>query len=143
MTNDCVVVINAYPHFTKNENSIESIRAAAKRWGADFVEINNLIENGENIFRKLFFTRCRTLLKLSNYTRVLMIDNDIIVNSKTPNIFDELEDYELAGVLDGNPSRFPENYIKETIVRVLINNFYCYFCLCHYWKIVYSPNKQE
>jgi lipopolysaccharide biosynthesis glycosyltransferase len=128
MTNDCVIVINAYPNFTRNENSIESIRAAAKRWGADFVEINKLVENGKDISKKLFFTRYKTLLKFSNYNRVLMIDNDTIVNSEAPNIFNELEDYELAGVLDGTPSRFQENYIKETIVRVVINTF-DYECL--------------
>jgi lipopolysaccharide biosynthesis glycosyltransferase len=123
MTNDCVVVINAYPHFTRNENSIESIRAAAKRWGADFVEINKLVEEDFHLSKKMFFTRCKTLLKFSNYTRVLMIDSDTIVNSEAPNIFNELEDYELAGVLDGTPSRFQENYIKETIVRVIIDSF--------------------
>jgi lipopolysaccharide biosynthesis glycosyltransferase len=123
MNNDCVIVINAYPNFERNENSIESIRAAAKRWGADFIEINKLIEKGVNNSKKMFFTRYETLLKFTNYTRVLMIDNDTIVNSAAPNIFDELEDNELAGVLDGNPTRFPNNLVKETIVRAVINGF--------------------
>ena len=129
MSRDCIIVINAYQNFIRDENSIESIRAAAKRWGADFIEINRLVEKGNSIGKKLFFTRYENLVKLSfSYDRILIIDNDTVVNSNSPNIFDELGDHEIAGVLDGNTDRFSGNWIKDSIVRHIVNLF-DYECL--------------
>lgn len=123
MNKNCILVLNAYPDPEINKNSIESIRIVAKRWNSDFIEINYLEDRGNNISTKLFFTRFEIIKKFSFYNKILILDSDIIINSKSPNIFDELEEYELAGVLDGNPSRFPNNWVKETIVRNIINYF--------------------
>lgn len=128
MYNKCIIVINAYPEFTHHENSIESIRSAAKRWQSDFIEINSLTEKGQHISKKMFFTRHETLLKFSIYEKILMIDNDVVINNNSPNIFDQLEDYELAGVLDGNPTRFANNWVKESITKYIIDSF-DYGCL--------------
>ena len=123
MNQNCIIVLNAYPNPEENKNSIESIRAIAKKWNSDFIEINHLENKGRNISSKLFFTRFKVIEKFSTYNKILILDSDIIVNNQSPNIFNELEDFELTGVLDGNPNRFNNDWIKETIVKNIINNF--------------------
>jgi hypothetical protein len=111
-----VVVINAYPNFDPEDNAIESIRNAATRWSSDFLEIRKL-ESGVNLPDKLLRTRLYILSNFKNYEKVLILDSDIIINSKAKNIFEIYPDVELGGVLDGNPSRFPGNWFKDSIVR--------------------------
>lgn len=138
MNQNCIIVLNAYPNPEENKNSIESIRAIAKKWNSDFIEINHLENKGRNISSKLFFTRFKVIEKFSTYDKILILDSDIIVNNQSPNIFNELEDFELAGVLDGNPNRFNNDWIKETIVKNIINNFN-FECISN--TLQFDPNK--
>lgn len=138
MNQNCIIVLNAYPNPEENKNSIESIRTIAKKWNSDFIEINHLENKGHNISSKLFFTRFKVIEKFSTYGKILILDSDTIVNNHSPNIFNELEDFELAGVLDGNPSRFNNDWVKETIVKNIINNFN-FECIPN--TLQFDPNK--
>jgi len=123
MNQNCIIVLNAYPNPEENKNSIKSIRAIAKKWNSDFIEINHLENKGRNISSKLFFTRFKVIEKFSAYDKILILDSDTIVNNQSPNIFNELGEFELAGVLDGNPNRFNNDWVKETIIKNIINGF--------------------
>jgi lipopolysaccharide biosynthesis glycosyltransferase len=106
MKKNCVIVINAFPDFEFCQNSIESIRGASKRWGSTFIEINELSSLASYpLGRRLFETRIDLISFYKDFDTILILDSDIIINSKAPNIFELLGESELAGVRDGNPTR--------------------------------------
>lgn len=97
-----IVVINAYNDINVTKNSVESIRIAAHRWKSDFYEITHF--HHPNAAENLLWQKLWIFKNFTNYDKVLFLDTDIIINSKTPNIFNELTDeYDFAAVLDGNP----------------------------------------
>jgi len=119
MDKNIIVVQNAYEDITHTAQSISSIREAAHRWGVNFYEITH-----KQFPRSPYPTgrdRFWTYEEFKSYDKVLALDADIIINSKAPNIFDELtEDYDLCGVLDGNPGgRFKHNdsFLRDTLSR--------------------------
>jgi len=95
----------------------ESIRYAAQRWSADYFELvdikypeynQNPIRNngGWNGFTGTKMWQLVWIMEnFTQYEKVLCLDNDVFINSKAPNIFDLLEGYDIASVLDGNPGR--------------------------------------
>lgn len=135
-----IVVINVCQNvetWHQKSNSIESIRLAAHRWKADFIELNQIKYEEENlnqihtpgIWRPKIWQIFWIIENFVNYDRVLILDNDVIVNSKAPNIFDEIGDNDIAMVLDGNPGRL-DNYILNNISSHFkdINDCTRYFC---------------
>ena len=111
MEKNLIVVSNIFSEFKFNNQNILSLRHAAHRWGCDFLELTRerLIPKLDGL-NNLSQTRFRMMTDFNDYDKVLIIDPDTIINSKSPNLFDELTpDYDLAVVLDGNPGRF-ENY---------------------------------
>jgi len=106
-----IVVSNIFNEFKFNNQNILSLRHAAHRWGADFLELtsNRTIDKLSEL-TPLSQTRLRMMIDFTDYDKVLIIDPDTVINTKSPNIFDELSpEYDLAVVMDGNPGRF-ENY---------------------------------
>ena len=109
MSKNLIVVQNAYKDITCTAQSILSIREAAHRWGANFYEITNI--QFPNSPHPISRDRFWVYEEFINYEKVLVVDSDVVINSKAPNIFDELtSDFDLCGVLDGNPNgRFKDN----------------------------------
>lgn len=114
--NNLIITINSYSNFKFCENSIESIRYASRRWKSDFLEIHSLLDDTLSISENLFRIKVESIEKFQNYDKILFIDNDTIINSTSPNIFEQLEDgYDLAAVLDGNPGgRFKDDSFRNT-----------------------------
>ena len=111
MENNLIVVSNIFSEFKFNNQNILSIRHAAHRWGCDFLEITHEKLNPKlDGLTVLGQTRFRMMTDFNDYEKVLIVDPDIVINSTSPNIFDELTpEYDLAVVKDGNPGRF-QNY---------------------------------
>jgi len=112
-----VINVDSLKSFDRHKNSIESIRYAANNWKADYIEITEckykeynpqIIRNGGS-WNGFATTKLWQLIwimeNFENYDNVLILDTDIFINSNSPNIFEELSDYDLAAVLDGNPGR--------------------------------------
>lgn len=124
---DLIVTINYWrgdiDRWKKTSNSIESIRQAAQRWGADYFELSDIkypeynppggIRKAGGVGKWNGFAGTKLWQKIwvmenfAHYDRVLIIDTDAIINSKAPSIFNELGEYDFAAVLDGNPGRMP------------------------------------
>ena len=125
MENNIIVLLNDYKEFKFNSNVIESLRFASNRWGCTFCEITKLqesINEQVSLTAKLLWNRILIMENFINYDKVLCIDTDVIINSKSPNIFDELDnDNDLAVVLDGNPGRFENDWFKKSIVNTILN----------------------
>jgi len=120
MSNNLILVINAYENFSYNSQSIESIRCAANRWKCDFIEITDL--KYESLPHKLFWNRINLINKFNFYDKILFLDSDIIINAKAPNIFNELTVEDLAVVLDGNPNgRFENDWFKKQFSTHVMN----------------------
>lgn len=104
-----IIVHNAYDNIYCTKESIESIRHAANRWKSNFFEITHF--QFPNSPDDLFWQRIWMFENFLEYDLVLNLDVDIIINSNSPNIFNELTDeYDFAAVLDGNPGgRFVED----------------------------------
>ena len=133
---DLIVTINCWrgdiERWSKTSNSIESIRQAAQRWGADYFEHSTIKyaeynppggirkaggTGGWNGFLTTFLWQKIWIIEnFTNYDRVLIIDTDTIINSKAPSIFEELGNSDMAAVLDGNPGRMPQSgdYFRHT-----------------------------
>lgn len=103
--NDLVVVSNVFEDFNFNSNSIESIRFACKRWNANFFELKKFMPVSDKINDKVTWNRFWMMKYFTDFDRVLMVDPDIVINSSAPNIFNELGDYDFAGVHNINPTR--------------------------------------
>ena len=124
-----IVVINCLggnkEKWESNSNSLESIRWASQRWGVDFFEMIDVkykrynpdngirnIRNSDGICAWNGFAGTKMwqlvwiMENFLNYDRVLVIDSDVVINSKAPNPFGLIDDYDFGGVLDGNPGRF-------------------------------------
>lgn len=114
MKRNLIVTLNSYEEFKHNEQSIESMRHAARRWGADFYE-KTYFEDSNLPGKKYIWGKFWLLNNFSNYDNVLYLDLDTIINSRSPNIFDEVNDEDvLYVVLDGNPgNRFKDDYLKK------------------------------
>jgi len=126
MNNNIIVLMNDYKEFKFNSNVIESLRFASNRWGCTFCEITKLQEPFINekltISAKLLWNRLLIMENFINYDKVLCIDTDVIINSKSPNIFEELDsDSDLAVVLDGNPGRFKNDFFIKSFVNTILN----------------------
>lgn len=103
--NDLVVVPNVFEDFYFNANAIESIRYACKRWNVNFFELKKFMKVSDKIHNGVTSNRLWMMKYFTDFDRVLILDPDVIVNSSAPNIFDELGDYDFAGVHNVNPSR--------------------------------------
>ena len=103
--NNIVVVPNVFEDFYFNENAIESIRYACKRWNANFFELKKFMHVSNKIHNGVTANRFWMMKYFTDFDRVLILDPDVIVNSLAPNIFDELGEYDFAGVHNANPSR--------------------------------------
>jgi hypothetical protein len=118
MSKNIIVVQNVFENPDLTVNSIESIRNAAKRWGADFYELNTIqFPDSPNPF---FWDRIWEYLNFSSYEKVLIVDPDVVINIKAPSVFEELNpDFDFCVVKDGNPGKRFENpvYLRDSIVK--------------------------
>jgi lipopolysaccharide biosynthesis glycosyltransferase len=137
-------------HFNKVKNPIDSIKHAANRWKADYIEIGSVKypEYNPNILRDSGSWNGFTGTKMwqliwimENYTqykKILILDTDIIINSKAPNLFSLMANEDIAAVLDGNPNRL-DNVFYNNSVNILsdINN-----CIEHF-KHLYNFDEKK
>lgn len=118
MSKNIIVVQNVFEDQSLTKQAIESIRHAAKRWGADFYELNTIqFPKSTNPF---FWDRLWEYENFTDYEKVLILDPDVVVNSKAPNIFDELtSEFDFCAVKDGNPGgRFGDRFsFRDSIVK--------------------------
>ncbi len=118
MSKNIIVVQNVFEDPNLTIHSIESIRNAAKRWGADFYELNTIQSpDSPNPF---FWDRMWEYTEFSKYEKVLILDPDVVINIKAPNIFDQLTtEFDFCVVKDGNPGERFENpvYLRDSIVK--------------------------
>lgn len=113
MDRNLIVTINNYPYFKHNEESIESFRNAATNWSCDFYEKKSS-EDSNLPGLKFMWDKFWILNNFKDYDNVLYLDSDCIINSKSPNIFNEADDrYDLFVVIDGNPGRFKDDFFKN------------------------------
>jgi lipopolysaccharide biosynthesis glycosyltransferase len=113
MERNIIVTINNYPNFKSNEESIESFRNAATNWSCDFYE-KKTHEDSKLPGKKFFWDKFWILNNFKEYDNVLYLDSDCVINSRSPSIFNEVEnDYDLFVVLDGNPGRFSDDFFKN------------------------------
>jgi lipopolysaccharide biosynthesis glycosyltransferase len=113
MERNIIVTINNYPNFKSNEESIESFRNAATNWSCDFYE-KKTHEDSKFTGKKFIWDKFWILNNFKEYDNVLYLDSDCVINSKSPSIFNEVEnDYDLFVVLDGNPGRFVDDFFKK------------------------------
>ena len=118
MERNLIVVQNVFEDLRDTEQSIKSIRYAAHRWKSNFYEITSF--QFPNSPSNIFWDRLWACQNFLEYDKVLILDPDIVINSKCPNIFEELtSEFDLAVVLDGNPGRFENDPIKNGVVRYI------------------------
>jgi lipopolysaccharide biosynthesis glycosyltransferase len=100
-----VVVPNVFDDFYWNSNAIESIRYACKQWNANLFELKTFMGTSDKIHSGITSNRLWMMKYFTDFDKVLILDPDIVVNSKSTNIFDELGEYDFAGVHNANPTR--------------------------------------
>lgn len=111
--NDLVVVPNVFDDFYFNSNAIESIRFACKNWNVNFFELKKFMYVSDKIKNPVTSNRLWMMKYFTNFDRVLILDPDIVINLKSPNIFNELDEYDFAGVHNANPTRLSTyNHMK-------------------------------
>jgi lipopolysaccharide biosynthesis glycosyltransferase len=116
MERNLIVTLNSYKNFEFNNQAIESMRHAASRWNADFYE-KTYFESDELPGKKYIWGKFWIFNNFENYDNVLYLDSDTIINSKAPNIFNEIDNiHDLYVVLDGNPGRFENDFFKKDYV---------------------------
>jgi lipopolysaccharide biosynthesis glycosyltransferase len=118
MSRNVIVVQNVFDDLNKTRQSIESIRQSAHRWKSHFFEMTEFefSESSAPITWNLWCINDT----FKDFDKVAILDPDVVVNSKSPNIFDELtSDYDFCAVLDGNPNgRFSNSgHLKDSIVK--------------------------
>jgi len=90
-------------------NLRESMRHAAKRWGAEFVEIRRpIVPWPDPYWEKLNLDN-----HLAMYDRVVYFDRDVVVRSDCPNLFDLVPE-DSFGIV---PSEQPGHHLVETHIR--------------------------
>lgn len=112
MERNIIVTLNSYKNYEFNNQSIESMRFAANKWNADFYE-KTYFENDDLPGKKYIWGKFWLLDNFDNYDNVLYLDSDIIINSNSPSIFNQIDDSALYVVVDGNPGRFKDDYFKK------------------------------
>lgn len=117
--NDLIVVPNVFDDFYFNTQAIESIRFACKRWNVNFFELKKFMHVSDKIKNGVTSNRFWMMKHFIDFDRVLILDPDIIVNSRAPNIFDELGEYDFAGVHNANPTRKTTYNHMQTINKHL------------------------
>lgn len=121
MEKNIIVTINNYPFFKHNEESIESFRNAATNWSCDFFE-KKISEDSNLPGIKFIWDKFWVLNNFKDYDNVLYLDSDCIINSKSPSIFNEVDnDYDLFVVKDGNPGRFKDDYFRNVFSKNFSN----------------------
>lgn len=118
MSKNIIVVQNVFDNPELTRNSIESIRHAAKRWSADFYELNTI--QYPKSCNPFFWDRIWEYENFTKYEKVLVLDPDVVINIKAPNIFNELSsDYDFCAVKDGNPGdRFSNPmFLRDSIAK--------------------------
>jgi hypothetical protein len=112
-----IVVQSVFDKIEDFAQSINSMRYAAHRWNTDFLELS--YHKFPNSINKIFWDRNWVYKNFINYDEVLLLDPDAVVNSKAPNLFDELSEFDFAVVRDGNPDgRFSDaEFLKRSIVK--------------------------
>lgn len=128
MSRNIIIVTNIFDDLSRTKQSIDSIRMASHRWGANFYELTNT--QFINAPYPYLWEALNAISDCIKYDKVLVLDPDIVINSKAPNIFDELtDDYDFCAVLDGNPGgRFPndDGLVRNSIVKNLSHNESCF-----------------
>lgn len=119
MEKNIIVVQNVFNDFDLTNQSILSMRKAAHRWECDFHELSYF--KYPNSPSNIFWDRNWVCQNFSTYDKVLILDPDIIINSTAPNLFKELENFDIAVSKDGNPgNRFKDpNQLKNSIVKTI------------------------
>jgi len=85
-----VVVPNVFDDFYWNSNAIESIRYACKQWNANLFELKTFMGTSDKIHSGITSNRLWMMKYFTDFDKVLILDPDIVVNSKSTNIFDDL-----------------------------------------------------
>lgn len=89
-----VVTLNLYKDGF-SENVRNSQRAAAQRWGADYVEISQPLFG----WRDPYFEKLHLPKHAEGYGRVVYLERDVMVRSDCPNLFDCVEENAIGAVL--------------------------------------------
>lgn len=117
MKQNLIVVQTVFDDLEITKQSVESMRLAAHRWCVDFYELSYF--KFPLSPKPIFWDRNWIMKNFINYDKVLILDPDVIINNNSASIFDELGDYDMAVVKDGNiSSRFSDNLrLKNSIVK--------------------------
>jgi lipopolysaccharide biosynthesis glycosyltransferase len=85
---NCVMVLNAGEYMSANARA--SIRCAARRWKADYVEVQ------QNPLPHLHpcFSKATTLLRLGHYSRIAYFDADMLIRGDAPSCFETFPEAE-------------------------------------------------
>lgn len=104
------------------DNAKENINEVSKKWNCDYFILNeNLYQHLHPSFSKYKYA----LWYLEKYDKVLIVDNDILINLYSPNIFELYDNDKINVCLDHNfrfPPSHPQNiHIQNNIHRKYIN----------------------
>ncbi len=128
MSKNLVIYLNVFDDISKTAQSVESIRRACHRWGANFYEVTNV--QYPNAPYPFLWETLAAFEEFNHYDKILNLDHDIIINSNAPNIFEELTDeYDFCAVRDGNPGgRFPHNdgFLRDSIIKTISHDQNCF-----------------
>lgn len=92
-------------------NFRQSMRAAAERWGAEFVEITNpIVPWNDPYWEKLNLDR-----HLAMYERVVYVDRDVVIRSDCPNLFELVPEDTFAAVPSEQEGHSFLNDIQNTM----------------------------
>ena len=131
MDNNIIVVPNVFDDFYFNANAIESIRYACKKWNCNFFELKKFMHVSHKIKNGVTSNRFWMMKYFIDFDNVLILDPDVVVNSKSPNIFDELKGFDFAAVHNSNPTRKTtydhmqsvNNLLSNIGIEILSKNF--------------------
>jgi len=107
-----IVVQTVFDNLSDIEQSIQSIRLAAHRWNADFYEMCYL----KNIDSpsSLYWDRIWAMENFENFDKVLILDPDVVISEKAPNIFELMSNTdELCVVKNVNDGRISSAFFKQ------------------------------
>lgn len=84
------------------DNSRDSMKAAAARWGAEFVEFNEEYFSDGRPAVSPASLKCFCMTFLPEMEEFFILDADIVVSSLCPNPFDEFDDRRFIAVANGS-----------------------------------------
>jgi lipopolysaccharide biosynthesis glycosyltransferase len=111
LSRNIIVVQTVFDDLSDIEQSIQSIRLAAHRWGVDFYEM--CFFRNPNSPSSIYWDRIWAMENFKKYDKVLILDPDIVINESAPNIFELMEDNDdLCVVKNANEGRISSNFFK-------------------------------